>query len=284
MTQKKRVCIVGTAESWRQTPWTDPSIEIWSLNDAFSLGFPRADRWFELHPFDQMWFRPANQHFVDPRDIPKGAYVRPAGYLDWLKTQAKTIPVYLQNDPPSDWPVNAQRFPLEKVSAAFGDRYWASGPAYMLALAALEGYAEIWITGIHLATEHEYREQRPNWEFLLGRLLGPDVKESTIEGFRVYDGKVRIVLPASCPILMHGWRYAFDPKPERPVDPWKAEWKAVQKEKDALIKALVNWPRGKDKAHAMERLRRLEIAQLDIQQQRQKAAARTGTLAIQKVA
>ena len=279
MNHTKRCCITGTAESWRQTPWNDPTLEIWSLNDAYSLGFPRASRWFELHPLDRMHFRDPRHRVVHEKDIPKGFYVRPQGHLEWLQKQARTIPVYLQNEPPAGWPANAQRFPIEQVTAAFGANYWASGPSYMLALAILEGYTEIWITGIHLATAHEYREQRPQWEHLLGRVLGPHVTEKAANGFRFYDGQVRIVLPESCPILHHPWRYAYDDRPQPKLDPMDVEWKAVQKEKAQLVTALVNWPKGKDKAPALARLRRLEIIELDIQQQAGKRQI-GGTLAV----
>lgn len=268
----KRCCIVGTAQTWAQTPWNDPALEIWSLNDAYSLGLPRANRWFELHPLDKMWFRDPRVKYVDGRQVPKGHYIRPQGHLEWLQQHAKTIPVYLQHEPPAGWPPNAQRFPIERVFEAFGSDYWACGPAYMLALAVLEGYTEIWITGIHLATQHEYIEQRPQWEHLLGRILGPHVAISERPGWRIYDGAVRIVLPESCPILRHGWKYAYEPKPVAPPDPEQAEWQAVQKEKADLIRVLVNWPKGKDKSKALERLRRLEIIELDIQQQRHKRA------------
>ena len=260
----KRCCIVGTAESWRQTPWNDPTLEVWSLNDAYVLGFPRIDRWFEQHPMDKMWFRDPRTKIVDPRQVPKGHYIRPRGHLEWLKQFAATHPVFLQAEPPDDWPANARRFPIEAVTQEFGDSYWACGPSYMLALAVLEGYTEIWITGIHLATEHEYREQRPQFENLLGRLLGRSVKESIKGEFRYYDGDVRIVLPKAAPILQHGWRYAYDPKPEGKPNPYKDELKAVQKEKNALIEALVYWPVGKDKTKQLDRLQRLAIIEMDI--------------------
>lgn len=279
MTHTKRVCITGTAESWRLTPWADPSIEIWSLNDAYSLGFPRADRWFELHPLDRMYFRDPKQKVIRAEDIPQGYYVRPKQHLEWLKTQAASIPVYLQNAPPADWPANAQRFPLERVTEAFGANYWASGPSYMLALAVLEGYTEIWVTGIHLATAAEYREQRPQWEHLLGRVLGPHVTESKANGFRIYDGAIRLVLPEACPILHHPWRYAFDDRPVPPVDPMAVEWKAIQKEKAALVAVLVNQPAGRQRATHLERLRRIEVIEMDIEHQRAKRLI-GGTLAI----
>ena len=274
----KRCCIVGTAQSWRETPWNDPSLEIFSLNDAYQLGFPRADRWFEIHPLDKLWYRPDDSKIVRAEDVPKGFFIRPKDHLAWLKKQAETIPVYLQEMPPADWPANARRFPFEQVFAQFGDDYWASGPSYMLALAFMEGYQEIWISGIHLATESEYREQRPQFESLISQLLGPNVKKSKKNGFRFYDGHVRIVLPESSPIMQHGWKYALEPKPVAPPNPYREELALTVKAKQELVKALIQWPVGKDKAHAIERLRRLEIIELDCQQMLAKASVSSGVI------
>lgn len=259
----KRVAIIGTAESWRQTPWTDPSIECWCLNDAYCLNVPRADRWFEIHPLDRMVFRPKTQKVVKASDIPPGHYLRPEGHLDWLKRTAQTIPVYLQAEPDASWPPNARRFPIEAVEAEFGS-YWASGPAYMVALAMLEGFTEIHVYGIHLATQHEYLEQRSNFEHLLGIARGRGI---------------RVVMAESSPVMKHPWRYAYEPKPAPQPNPYADEWKATQKEKAQLMAALVNWPAGSDKTRALARLRRLEVIEIDIQQQLQKRAM-GGTLAI----
>lgn len=281
---KKRMCIVGTAPSYKQTPWNDPTLEIWSLNDAYMLGIPRADRWFELHPLDKMWFRPRTQKTVNAKDIPDGHYVRPEGHLEWLKKQAQTIPVFLQKEPPADWPAHARRLPIEQIQSAFGEDYWASGPSYMLALAMLEGYREVWVTGIHLSTEAEYREQRPQWEHLLGRFLGPKVTHVKKEGWRVYEGDITLVLPESCPILRHGWKYAYETKPQPKPNPYRDELALVRRQKQDLIKALLHMADGPSKTAAMERLQRLEIIELDCQQMLSKANA-SGTLtAILKVA
>lgn len=267
----KRAAIVGTAQSWVQTPWDDPGLYIVGINDAYSLGFKRADEWWEMHPLDKMVFRPLKRKMVMANEIPPGHYVRPEGHVEWLKAQAATIPVWLQKDPPEDWPSNARRFPLEEMEAKYGT-YWASGPAYELVSLYDRGFREIHIYGIHLATEHEYREQRPNFELLIGRLLGAEVQEERVKDLRYYRGKdCTIVLPVSTPILQHGWKYAYEPKPEKhSAGPYDAEWKSVQKEKAQLVKALVNWPAGKDKSLALERLKRLEIIELDIQQQTMK--------------
>lgn len=266
--QRQRVAIVGTAQTYTLCPWTDPSLRIVSLNDAYALGLPRVDEWYELHPLTHLVFRPQTQKAIDPRTIPPGHYLRPSGHLDWLKAQAATIPVWLQDAPPADWPANAQRLPIEQLEAKYGD-YWASGPAYILMHLYERGFREFQIYGIHLATAHEYREQKPNWEFLLGRLLGPEVTVTVANGLRTYDGAtgVRIVLPEACPILQHGWKYGYEAKPLPPANPYAEELRAAREEKQALVAALITWPVGKDKSRQLERLRRLEIIEIDIQQQ-----------------
>jgi len=263
----RRIAIVGTAESWRQTPWTDPTLEIWSLNDAYVLGFPRIDRHFEIHPINKMVFRSKHQRVIRAEDVPPGSFLRPEGHIEWLKRTAQTIPVFLQDEPDASWPVNARRFPIEAVQAEFGI-YWASGPAYMVALALLEGVSEIHVYGIHLATAHEYREQRPNFEWLLGIAQGRGVK---------------VVMSDASPVLKHPWRYAYDEKPQPAPSPYADEWAAVQKEKAALISALVTWPVGKDKTRQLERLKRLQVIEADIQQQSAKRSM-GGTLAIRSAA
>lgn len=272
-----RCAIVGTAETWTQTPWSDPSLHIVSLNDAYALGLKRMDEWYEIHPLDKMAFRPAGQKVIDPRTIPPGAYLRPEGHLDWLRTFAKTNPVWTQDTPPAEWGPNAQRLPLEDLEAQFGT-YWASGPAYILMHLYARGFREFQVYGIHLATAAEYRDQRPNFEMLLGRLLGPTVTESVKDGLRIYQGaECKVVLPASCPILQHGWRYAYDPKPIVPRNPYADELKATQKDIATLVQALIAWPAGKNKAAALDRLARLRVVEMDCQQQLAKAQ-RSGTL------
>jgi hypothetical protein len=132
----------------------------------------------------------------------------------------------------------------------------------------IEGYTEIHIYGIHLATEKEYRDQRPQFENLIGivRALG-----------------VKVVMAEESPLLKASRRYAYDPKPAPVVNPYHVELKATRKAKDALVRALVQWPVGVDKTDALERLSRLEIVEIDCQPplaQRQSG----GTLVIPQLA
>lgn len=261
----KRCAIVGTAQSWVRTPWEDPGLTIVSLNDAYALGLKRVDEWYELHPLDKLVFRKLHERVVQADRIPPGHYMRPEGHVEWLKTQAATIPVWLQQTPPDDWPVNASRMPIEALEAKYG-AYWASGPAFMVMHLYERGFREFQIYGIHLATEHEYREQRANFEFLLGSILGAERTVTVADGLRTYRGAngVTVVLPVDAPILAHGWKYAYESKPQPPVVEEHDELKAVKKEKDQLVRALIHWPKGKDKAKAIERLQRLEIIEMDI--------------------
>jgi hypothetical protein len=257
----KRCCIVGTAPSWVRTPWSDPSLEIWGINDGYmsrdgqGRPMPRADRWFDIHPLDKMYFRDPKQRIVRAEDVPPGFFIRPKGHIEWLQAQAKTIPVFLQAEPPEGWPVNAKRFPLEEVEAAFG-QYWASGPSYMVALAILEGYQEIHIYGIHLSTQQEYLEQRANFEHLLGIARGRGIT---------------VVMAEESPVLRHPWKYGYEPRPMPTPDParqaLKQELKAAQQRKAELVQALVTWPRFKSKEAALEELRRVQVIEMDAQQQ-----------------
>lgn len=245
----KRVAIVGTAPSWKDTPWDDPTLEIWGLNDAYTLNFPRIDRWYELHPTHKFHYRPKHERVVYADQVPYGHYVRPEGHLEWLQNAAKAIPVFLQDHPPAGWPPNAQRFPVEACEAAFGN-YWASGPSYEVAHAMLEGASEIQIWGIHLSTEQEYRDQRANFEHLLGIARGRGIK---------------VVMANSSPVLKHGWKYGYQPKPA--MHPAKVKLMEVRHFKSELITQLSLMPRKK--ASAVDRLRRLEALEMDCLQRMQ---------------
>ena len=289
---QKRAAVVGTANTWHLTPWNDPGLTIVSLNDAYMCrdaqgrGLQRVDRWYELHPIDKMWFRDPKKREVHINEIPPGHYVRPEGHLDWLKEQAKSIPVYLQAEPPEDWPANARRFPIEQVEAVVGAEYWSSGPQYMLAQLLLEGFTEIHVYGIHLSTQAEYIEQRPGWEHLLGRAMGLEYRVERADGLRIYTcaNGFKLVLPDACPILTHGWKYGYQPKPV-PVVPEglakaRTEIKDIRKEKAKLASQLLTWPRWKSKAEALERFEYLELVESDVAQQISRHHAGSAVIAL----
>jgi hypothetical protein len=228
---EKRIAIIGTAPTFRSTPWDDPTLECWCLNDMHVMNLPRADRWFDLHPLDKLYFRKEGQP-VFAGDVPAGYFVRPQGHLEWLRKQ--TIPVYVQDAAQLGSP-NAVTFPREAIEAKFG-KHFASSPAWMIGLALLEGVTELHIYGIHLATEWEYLKQKPNMTFLLGLAAGLGVK---------------VVLPKGCPLLAETHQYAFEEDPDTPKTALKRKIDRLQHEV-ALVKRQAKarkWYQRRDPNH-----------------------------------
>jgi hypothetical protein len=182
------------------------------------------------------------------------------------------IPVWLHpdhatQDPASaSWP-SARAFPKAEVEAHFG-RYFTSSPAWMLAHLILQGYKEVHIYGIHLSTEQEYRDQRPQMEFLAGRFLGAGKQRMTVkDGLRHYETPdAHLVFPEASPVLQADWQYAFDPKPHNQhVEhlKWDAHKYGIKRERAiAALKTKRVWQRAKP---LQEELWRIEAYQLDVQ-------------------
>jgi hypothetical protein len=247
----RRVGIVGTAGSFKQTPFNDPTIELWSLNDAYMMpgGLPRVDAWFDLHPMDHFYFAPpkdaqGRQPAVYAHQVPFGYYVRPTDHLSWLASQ--TVPVWLHPQHATQYPASAtwpqaRAFPKAAIEAHFG-RYFGSTPSWMMALAILDGVKDIEVYGIHLATESEYLDQRPNFEFLCGCLLGSGKRTMTVaDGKRIYESADgRLVLPVSSPVLDAKFQYAFEPSPRRKIDPLQWEIHKANVKKSRRLQALLD--------------------------------------------
>lgn len=259
---RKACAIVGTAPTWTLTPWQDTSVDILGLNDGYALGWrkgwaglPRATHWFDLHPFSQMSFRPKGQTVVRPDEVPVGAYLRPEGHLEWLKT--RPFPVYL-NEAPADW-TNAHTFPRAELEAKHG-QYFCSTPAWMLVWALEQGYNEIHIYGIHLATEWEYVSQRPNFEFWVRHAI---------------DRGAKVVLPQRCPLLKSKHVYAYEPKPDIPLQMLQARMAAIKHEGAKLQKELAGLGRFALGARA-DLAARLEVVDCELADAKQ-AYARVQT-------
>jgi hypothetical protein len=214
----KKCCIIGTAPSYKLAPWGDPTIEFWTLNDAYLLGLPRSDRHYDLHPFNKFVFRSPKQHKVLASEMPAGTYLRPEGHIQWLARQ--TCPVFVQKQDPRT--PHAQVFPVDQVVAHFG-RHFDSTPAYLVAHAILEGYKEIHVYGIHLATEWEYLKQRASFEWILGVAAGMGLK---------------VVMPSESPVLRSTHLYAFEEDPANATTNAQRAGERVQQEREAVVQAL----------------------------------------------
>ncbi len=172
----RKVAIIGFAPSWQQAPWTDKTIEKWSLNEGH-LMMPSVDRWFQMHP---RWCWEKN--------------MRDASYMDWARGKEEGIanplrdaPIYML-ETYADIPT-ATKYPFKEVTDHFwpdGNPYITSTFAYMLALAIHEGFEEIGVWGVDLSTNEEYGYQRCGAEYLIGVARGMGIK---------------VTVPQNCPLL-----------------------------------------------------------------------------------
>jgi len=256
----KRGAIVGTAPTWKLTPWDDQTLDVFSLNDAYVLkGFGRATAWFDLHALPEMIFRPRKERVVKPADAPVGGYLRPEGHLEWLKS--RPFPVYLHScaeakcaenpqcgHTPYPFPKwdNARPFPFQAVTAAYGS-YFSSTPAWILAWMMAEGYTETHIYGVHLATEWEYIHQKPNMEFLIGVALGKGVQ---------------FTIPEKSTLLKGKHQYALEPKPELGLEHVQRKIERIKGEGAQLQASLsrMRWRLGR----AKDIRERLEVLDLEL--------------------
>ena len=270
----RRCAILGTANSWRQCPWHDTSLEIFGLNDAHVLGYARVDRWFDLHHFSHFVFYD-RQRPPDPRAVPPGTYFRPKGHLEWLKRL--TIPLFLHEAHPA-YPTSVtfprdevltywHRFWPWRISRAFqvseGPDYEMSSPAWMFMWAVMAGYTEIHIYGIHLSTEWEYLKQRPNLEFLIGVAAGLGV---------------RVVLPDVVKLCKGTFQYGYQPKDDVLLEPTQKAIDYLKTESAHLRKQLQSfaWYQRGPKANVASRLQTLELELSDQHMQLSQLRARVG--------
>lgn len=179
-----KVAIVAFSRTTRHmAPFDDPEWEIWGLNEEYRFEWMKNwDRWFQIHPEDD--FR--------RKGNPNDPY-----HEAWLKRQKplgepKAFPIYMQAHFEDIAP--SYEFPIDKIEEDLGINYYCSSISYMLGMAAWMGYSTVGLFGVEMASDTEYRYQRPNGEFWLGYMIGKGVK---------------IILPEEANLL-RGQRYGFD--------------------------------------------------------------------------
>ena len=199
--KKKKVAIVGTADTCHLAPYTDPDFEIWGVNNGYLL-LKRQTRWFEIHniTFDgKDFYRGGSKEF---RGTNMNTYMENLAKLD--------IPVYMQQH--WDQIPKSEPYPLIEVTQAIGsqlgwfnnrnfegaqpawDVYTTNTISYMLALAILEKFDEIHVYGVDMAVDTEYHWQRPSCEFLIGWAVGMGIK---------------VFIPPQCDLMKTRFLYGF---------------------------------------------------------------------------
>lgn len=135
-----RIAVVGGCpETEHLAPYNDERWEIWVLGNQYDRHENRrVTRIFEIHD---------NLSGHDER------------YPQWLVD--KKIPTVVGKH----FPITAEHvsvYPEDEANELMGGEYLSSSPAYMVAMAILEGAEEIAIYGIEMAVnDHEYFKQRP---------------------------------------------------------------------------------------------------------------------------
>ena len=158
-TPKRKIAIVGTAESQAAAPYNDESWEIWGLQVGLSYKtFTRYNRLYEMHIKDY-WTDKIVQDRM--RKVPPDVDI-------WMQDKYPEIP-------------NSKRYPVEEVMKGFHPNF-TSSIAYMLAHAAyeqrtLKNIGQLVLYGVHMMADEEYGYQRAACEYWLGIIeaLGTEV-------------------------------------------------------------------------------------------------------------
>jgi hypothetical protein len=159
----KKVAIVGTAMTHKDAPYSDPSWEIWGLNDHWN-NMPRYTRWFE-----------ANN---DACRVAPVSHMPEIKRVDWLKKCP--VPVYMEEH--YDDVPNSVKYPYDEINDMVGATdpcgrdYFTNSVSFMIALAIYEGFDEIHLYGVDMAVGSEYEQQRPSCEFWVGFGKGRGIK------------------------------------------------------------------------------------------------------------
>lgn len=183
-TKKNKVCIVGFAPSYAETPWHEEDTEIWVLNEFYKLAnkIPnfKADRWFEIH------------------DLSSESKSN-AEHQEFLQKVQHEIPLYVQKK--YDHLPKAIAFPKDDIVNFFdekgfsGAKYFTNSISWFIALAIFEGFKEISVYGVDMATDSEYGWQLPSCEYWIGIAEGMGIK---------------ITIPQASDILKCSQLYAFE--------------------------------------------------------------------------
>lgn len=150
MDEAKKIAIVGTAPSSRQlAPFDNKEWDIWGCSPGNVNQLPRCDAWFELH----------GDLDIRPQTWP---------YLDWLADQS--FPVWMQKAGNPRVPKSIE-FPKNKLVEEFGQYFFTSTVAWMLAYAISQKPKGIAIYGVDMCTTEEYTAQRPGCHYFLQKAV-----------------------------------------------------------------------------------------------------------------
>jgi hypothetical protein len=184
--KRKKVAILGFTATRKKAPYGNPEFEVWGLNDLYRFraadDIQRWDRWFEIHTPECI------EQMGDAKLAANAGRVALPSANEHYQTLASwglELPVYMVSKV-AEVP-NSVAYPLEAILDEFSPcfmkrdraKYFTNSISYMVALAIYEGFEEIHIYGVDMATngvDTEYAKQRPSCEFWLGVAVGRGIK------------------------------------------------------------------------------------------------------------
>ena len=217
----KRLAIVGCSDSRHFAPYAiDPAKpeeawEVWGVNNGYAE-MPRWTRWFEIHPIKCENGKYLRRKEIRPGLIEFSPEFRGSDTEGYLKTLAALgCPVYMQKTWPEIIPQSVE-YPLKTVLEKFG-YYFTNTISYQIALGIMEGFTEIGLYGVDMATGSEYGPQRPSCEWMLGIAAGLGIK---------------LTIPPQADLLKTRFLYAFQ---EREQSAWELKMANM---KNSMLKRL----------------------------------------------
>lgn len=152
----KKIAIVGTCPSSRLlAPFGDPDVEIWACSPDNTDGrLPRIDRFFEIHgdiglPDGPEW---------EPRYI---------GWLNALSSGLNSFRLICNPDHAGKLFPAGEALPKDDLVKKFGQMFFTSSVAWMMAMAISEGAQSIGLYGVDMSARSEYLQQRPGLQHFI---------------------------------------------------------------------------------------------------------------------
>ena len=160
-----KIALVGTAPATRDAaPYDDPSWSIWAVSPANMGHLPRWDEWFELHDLDLLRRGEGDAPLLDSEKI------------EAFLSTGHGKPIWVQQAYVGRYP-DARAFPFAERIARYGDGFFTSSVAWMLAEAIERKPQAIGLWGVDMGASGEYKDQREGCHHFmaLARFLGIEV-------------------------------------------------------------------------------------------------------------
>lgn len=198
-----RVAIVGFAGTWVETPFHLPEsdMEIWGINELYKVARAhkdaRFDRWFEVHdPYSPSKNIPEHHAFLKGCTIPlymQRHYDEFPSSIPYPRDEIKKFfnKNFISEKDVKD--INSQYAEIFKKGSDFTE--YSNQISWMIALAIKEGFKEIYIYGVDMASNTEYSFQRSSCNFFIGYAAGHGVK---------------ILIPQGSPMCKFAKDYGFE--------------------------------------------------------------------------